>query len=352
MPTAPADTHTRARLGLLLLLVGLLYLARAILLPFVAAAVLAYVFDAVVSRVQRRLRLPRAAAIGLCYLLTLGPLAAAIVALEPGLVADTRALLDNAPRIVADLMVGLFGSPSVEIFDQTITADDVAGSLADAVLEWLGSPAEALVAARLAVELLAGSLLTLVLLFYFLLNGERFGAYLLWLVPEPHRARVVETAGDVHEVLGRYLRGLLVLVLLMATVTWTGLTLIFGLPFALPLALATGLLEIIPIVGPVAAATVAAMVGLSHGGAGMAAGVLLFYTVARQLEDHLVMPIVVGRVVQLHPVVVIFAVLAGGVLAGIPGMLLAVPTAATLKIVVETWILETPPEGSPRGVQI
>src|SRR5207249_2834223 len=97
--------------------------------------------------------------------------------------------------------------------------------------------------------------------------------------------------------------------------------------------IATGLLEIVPLAGPALAATIAAIVAFSQGGGQFALTIIVFYTVARHLEDYLVVPNVVGRAVHLHPVVSIFAVLAGGAVAGILGTILAVPAAAALVVI-------------------
>jgi predicted PurR-regulated permease PerM len=98
------------------------------------------------------------------------------------------------------------------------------------------------------------------------------------------------------------------------------------------------MLEVIPLVGPVVAATMAASVALTQGGPQFALGVVIFYTIARQAEDQIVMPLVVGRAVHLHPVATVLAVLCGGALAGILGMVLAVPAAATIAVLVdEVW---------------
>jgi predicted PurR-regulated permease PerM len=145
-------------------------------------------------------------------------------------------------------------------------------------------------------------------------------------------------AKDVNVVLSRYVRGLLFLVALMSAVTWAGLTFVFHLPFALPIAIATGLLEVIPFVGPIAAGALAAVVAFSHGGVGLTVGVAVFYFVLRQAEDQLVMPAVIGRAVALHPAVIIFAVLAGGTIGGVLGTLLAIPTAAALKVLLDHWV--------------
>src|SRR5207244_3146647 len=123
-------------------------------------------------------------------------------------------------------------------------------------------------------------------------------------------------------------RGQLFLIVLMSAVTYVVLTFVFRLPFAVAIAFATGLLEVIPLLGPILATTIAASVALAHGGPGLALAVIVAYFVLRQIEDQVVMPLVVGRAVHLHPVATLFAVLAGGTIAGVLGMLLAVPTAA------------------------
>jgi predicted PurR-regulated permease PerM len=127
-------------------------------------------------------------------------------------------------------------------------------------------------------------------------------------------------------------------VILMATVTWVVLSMVFHLRYAFPIALATGFLEVIPLVGPAVAAAVAASVGLTQGGPQMALGIVVFYTVARQVEDQVVMPLIVGRAVHLHPIATVLAVRCGGAVAGVLGMILAVPAAATLAVILdEVW---------------
>jgi predicted PurR-regulated permease PerM len=97
----------------------------------------------------------------------------------------------------------------------------------------------------------------------------------------------------------------------------------------------TGFLEILPLIGPAIATVLAAGVALAAHGPGVAIAVIIVYFVLRELEDNLVMPFVVGRAVELHPLVTIFAVLAGGQIAGIIGMLLAVPVTAAIKVILD-----------------
>ena len=168
-----------------------------------------------------------------------------------------------------------------------------------------------------------------------LVDGPNFFRYVLRFVPSEHRAHAEHLAIQIHQVLGRYLRGQLILIVLMSTVTFLVLEYGFHLPYALWVGILTGILEIIPVVGPITAGAIAATIGFSQGGASQAAAIAIVYFVLRQVEDQLVMPLVVGRAVHVHPLVTIFAVLVGEKIAGVLGMILAVPIAATLKVVLD-----------------
>ena len=152
-------------------------------------------------------------------------------------------------------------------------------------------------------------------------------------------AEVLHILGDTNVMLGRYIRGQLILVVLMSTVTTIGLT-ILGIPYSVLLGIMTGVLETIPFVGPITAGAIACLVALGHpnpfGWSQIAyvAVVAIMYTVLRHAEDYLVIPAVIGRAVRLHPAIVIFALLSGGAAFGLLGIVLAVPVAATLRLVL------------------
>src|SRR5438128_1503413 len=125
----------------------------------------------------------------------------------------------------------------------------------------------------------------------------------------------------------------------MTTATFIGLT-VLRVPFSLLLAFLTGVLEVIPIVGPITAGAIACLVALGHPAPfGLSqiwyvVVVAVMYTVLRHAEDYFVIPLVIGRIVKLHPAVVIFSLLTGGALFGLLGVLLAVPVAATARLVL------------------
>jgi predicted PurR-regulated permease PerM len=121
----------------------------------------------------------------------------------------------------------------------------------------------------------------------------------------------------------------------MSAVTFVILEWAFALPYALWIGILTGILEVIPLIGPIVAGAIACTVGFSQGGPTEAGALAIAYVILRQIEDQLVMPIIVGRAVHVHPLVTIFAVLTGERVAGVLGMILAVPIAAAVKVVLD-----------------
>ena len=312
-----------------------LYAARTVLAPFVIAGILAYIFTGAVSAVQARLRLPRLLVAGVLYLIVLAGLGTAIYSGAREVVIQTAELQRQGPSLVESALRQIVGAGTIDFFGASLDAHQLAQRIETATQELTGSPGTALHYGELIVTRLLDIFLVVIVSFYLIVDGHKLGAYLLKFVPDDNRPAAGYIAGRVHSVLGAYLRGQLLLIGLMATVTWLALQFGFGLRYALPLAIATGILEIIPLIGPAIAAAAAAVVALAQGGPGPAIGVLILYLILRETEDQLVMPFVVGRAVDLHPVVTIFAVLVGGALAGFIGILLAVPAAAAIKVMLD-----------------
>jgi predicted PurR-regulated permease PerM len=217
----------------------------------------------------------------------------------------------------------------------TLTSQDLARRLDIALRDELGTPNQAIQAVRVGFELILDLILVVLGLAYMLIDGNNFFRYMLRFVPPEHRPRVESLSGEIHRVFGRYLRGQLVLIVLMSIVTFVALEWGFHLPYALWLGILTGLLEVVPLIGPISAATLACTIGFVQGGPNEAIGLAITYFVLREVEDQLVMPVVVGRAVNVHPLVTIFAVLVGEKVAGVLGMILAVPVAAATKVVLD-----------------
>jgi predicted PurR-regulated permease PerM len=176
--------------------------------------------------------------------------------------------------------------------------------------------------------------------FYFLKDGNRFLESLSNLFPDDYKIEMDTLVRKVNKVLGDYLRGQILLVLLMSIVTWIALS-ILGVRFALVIAIFAGLAELVPWIGPFTAGTTAVLVAMFDGVPSLGLPpvvegmvVASLYFLMNQLEAFLIIPQLMGRLTKLHPLVILFVALAGSHLAGIIGLILAVPIAASARILL------------------
>lgn len=181
--------------------------------------------------------------------------------------------------------------------------------------------------AVIAAEVFAGFFLTLVLTFFFLKDGDLLVHAVVSRLPSRHQAAVRAGAHRAFFVLGGYLRGVALTGLVDAVLIGIALFAI-SVPLLWPLVILTFLGAFFPVVGATVAGAIAALVALVNGGAADALLVLTAVVVVQQLEGHILQPLVVGRAVRLHPVVIISALTSGGIIAGLLGAFLAVPLTA------------------------
>lgn len=337
-PLADAGSPDRSdwrRRGRLLVLAAavlfVLWLARGIIEPFIVAAVLAYAFSPVVSAVQKRTHAPRALVIGVGYLLFIGAMAGLAVLVAERAGSELRDLSSGGQDIIGSALRKLFGD-TLTIAGQQFVVEDLAKQIREALLGLTKSPSSAVEMAQRVVDVALKVVLTLIITFYFLLDGHRFGQFALRFLDRSQRADALRIAHRIHVVLGRWLRGQLLLIALVATVIYVVLGPILHVPYALAIAVLSGVLEIIPLIGPMIAAALAGTVAFAAHGPNTTVAVVVVYFVVRQIEDQVVMPLVIGRAVDLHPVITIFAVLAGLSTWGVFGGLMGVPVAAALNV--------------------
>ena len=315
------------------------YGVRAIIWPFIWAAVLAYLLAPLVTWLCQRTRLHRF----WVSLLLVGFLVGLIVLLfafgYPPLSRELEGLRLSLPSIVQNLESTLASYAQINLFG----LEGLIGLSGERLASALDAAAPTLVDAVLhlalnVVEVFLKFLLCFFATFYLLLESNRIGAWARRMVPAPYRQELGALGRQVDYVLGRFMRGALMLVVIMSIATYIGLRLL-GVPYALVLAPVAGVLELIPLIGPFLAATPAVLLALVYpspfGWSPVVSAIVvaLMYTLLRLAEDYLIIPNVIGRYVHLNPVLTIFAILAGGALFGVSGMLLAIPTAAILRIV-------------------
>jgi predicted PurR-regulated permease PerM len=184
-----------------------------------------------------------------------------------------------------------------------------------------------LAGAILAGEVIAGLLLVLVLVFFFVKDGEKMCRYGLDQVREENQELLAALGDRVWVTIGGYVRGTALVALADAVIIGVGL-LIIGVPLVLPLALLVFFGAFFPLVGAVLAGSVAVLVALVSGGPTDALLALGVVVIVQQVEGDVLAPLVLGRAVRLHPVVIIGALTGGAVIGGLIGAFLAVPVAA------------------------
>lgn len=329
----PLDTgETRAVLLMVGILALFLYFIRLILLPFVLAAVLAYVSTPLLDWLARRTRLPRTLfAIGLFVILvSLGAGLLAVAAQH--IVAEFTGTTNDLQSAVENLVRQVIGGGTVHVFGQSLTANGIAQTVFNRIRDWFGQTDALVAITGYGVGTVVGAFLTVVVLFYFLVSGRSVARGLFWIVPPPRRALVARIWSRLDPVLKRYFIGVVGVVVYATIASYFGLGIILGIHHAELLALLTGILETVPVIGPMAAAIIAGLVSLRT-----ATGLMsiidyaLYATVLRLSIDQIVGPIVLGRAAHVHPVLIIFCFLSGAILLGIPGVILAVPAALVVK---------------------
>jgi len=187
-----------------------------------------------------------------------------------------------------------------------------------------------------ATEFLTGAALMVVILFFFLKDGTRIWNFTLRWFRGERRAKLAESADRAAQVLGGYVRGTAIIALVDAVLIGIGLAIV-GVPLALPLAVVVFIGAFIPIVGATVAGLLAALVALVTNGPIQALIVVGIVVVVNQLEGDLLQPIVMGRTLSLHALVVLLALTVGTIIGGIFGAILAVPYTAVGWAVVQVW---------------
>ena len=199
----------------------------------------------------------------------------------------------------------------------------------------------ALSTAATVTEIVTGALLTLFTLIFFLHGGRNIWQFVTKIFPESVQERVRDAGRAGFNSLIGYVRATFLVALVDAVGIGTGLA-IMGIPLALPLASVVFLGAFIPLVGAVIAGFLAVVVALLAKGFVYALITLALVIAVQQLEGHVLQPLVMGRAVSVHPLAVVLAIAAGGVLAGIVGALLAVPTVAFLNSAVRVLLAREP----------
>jgi predicted PurR-regulated permease PerM len=342
---------------ILLVVIGLLWVISkitGIILLLVLSIFFAYLVSPLVEILRhprtignREIAIPKVAAIALAYVIILTVIVVAIFVILPS-------LSNQFPEFVAQakLYWQSFGERAQQVIEYS-RSRRVPGPVVNAVnkaipqvVEKVGHTSTEFATAAVAYLVYLPWLILIPILAFFLLkDAETFRRSALLMLPRGRwRWRGDEFFQDINSTLAAYIRAQLTACLLIGLVCALGFTLL-GLPGGLVMGVIAGVFEFVPLVGPLMVAIMAAILAVLHAGPFNAFLVLLFLGVLRIVHDYFVYPRLIGQGIHLHPLAVIFAILAGEKLAGVAGIFLAIPLVAILTVSYRHWLEHRGSEG-------
>jgi len=312
---------TMLKIVLTILLFYFFYVIRDVLLILFIVVILVAGLRPTVNKWAKKIGRTFSVLILLAILLSV--LAVFIYIIVPPMVEQIRQLAGNFPEYIRRFAAFRSQVPYVEKITNTIAQSlgGYAGNFVSFATSVFGG--------------LVTFLLVIVLTIYILIDDHVFTGAIKSFVPTSKRDEVIELVNKLSDKIGDWLRGQLLLCVIMGTLVFAGLSII-RVPYALTLGVLAGLLEMIPIIGPVTVCTLSALVALSIHPI-TAAIVIVFYIVLHQLEDNLVVPKVMQRVIGLPPAILIISMLIGARLMGLVGTALALPVAGIVYVIFQEW---------------
>jgi predicted PurR-regulated permease PerM len=367
-PRWPAGTKRLVVAALLVLAFLAIYRIRALLIPVIMSIVIAYIILPMVEFLERRTRLSRNLSIAIVYVVIAAILIAIPIGTIPQLITQGNRLLSNTPEYLQQLTALL--SEPLTLAGYTIPLDELpleetVGTIGDDLIglastvgpqgfSLFGNLASATVS---ALSTLGWMLLVMVFSYYIVKDYRLFWRSFVTLAPAAYHGDMQRLGKETSGIWNAFLRGQLILGIVIGFVTFL-LAAIVGLPNALFLGLIAGVLEFIPNIGPIIAAIPAILLALfqyEESWLGSAVGpvwfaliVLALYGLVQRIENMYLVPRIIGRSLNLHPLVVLIGALAGASIAGVFGILLAAPLLASARLLllyIYHKLLDRPPFG-------
>ncbi len=316
------------------LLLALAYYIRDTLLIFAGAIFLAYMLSPIVSLVERFIPKRRAIALAIVYVILIGLLVLLGFQLIPKALSEAENLFAHLPSLVNGGYLSKITLPHwlEPMRAQVITAmNQEATSLQTKAVPFLR---EASTKVLSGISALLPVILVPILAFFFLKDARTIRDSLLATTDDGHdRHTLALILDDVHQVLKSYMRALVMLAI-AAFIAWGVFLTVMGYPYELLLAALAAMLEFIPVVGPAAALVIMAVVILITGGGGLI-WIVVFWAAFRLFQDYVLNPYLMSSGVEMHPLLILFGVLAGEKIGGIPGMFFSVPLMAIVKVIYQ-----------------
>jgi predicted PurR-regulated permease PerM len=297
-----------------------------VVLPFIAALLLTALLQPLTARL-RRAGFPPLLATWCTFLLAIVVIAGAITLFAARVSADYTTLSNEVTRTAGEVQRSLAGPPfHLNAARLASLNKDLVRYISQHKAQIAGT---ILTGGRYAIEFLTGVVLMLFISFFLLKDGARIWWFLIRRLPPEARRRVGAAGDSAWRALVNYVRGTTVVAAIHAL--FIGLALwLLAVPLVVPLIVLVFIASFVPIIGILVVGALAILIALATKGWVAAVILLAVFIVENQIEGHLLQPLVVGRIVKLHPLAIILVLAVGAIIAGIPGAIVAVPFAAVI----------------------
>lgn len=311
----------------MLVFVFLVYYLRSVVVIVFLAIFISTALNNVVSRLETSLRMPRILATILVFLSALTLVAFVTYTIVPVAIIELSSLLTN------------FNGTAAQIFGA-----DIANKINALVTPGLSNWANVLLSGSASFLDIIGQLVggamyflsVLVISFYLTLSREGVRDFIKAIFPVNLENKVLAFYDKARHKIGRWFNAELLLMIIVGSAVFIGLW-VLGVKYGLMLAITAGLLELVPVVGPIFAGALAIIIA-SNESFSLGIYVFLLFFVIQQIESNVLVPLLLKKAIDVHPVVILVSLLAGFHLAGFVGMLLAVPAAVVAEELMEDWI--------------
>jgi len=331
--TVNISTQTFVKILIFFLLVAFFWLVREAIALIFVALILASALDPFVDWLSK-FKIPRGMGIILVYLLLFIIVASAVILIIPPIATEVKLIANDFPTYYEKVVNGLnyftTNRTDLEVIDQ------IQGGLNSATA---GLTKAASGAFNTLLDVFGGIVsffLVLVITFYFTVEEEGLRRFLKSMTPTHYQPYVLQLMTRIQRRLGFWLRGQLILSIIIFVLTFIGLT-VLGVEYALLLALIAGIFEVIPYLGPFLGAVPAVFLAFAQSPL-KALLVLILFVVIQQIENNIIVPKVMSKSVGINPLLVIIVLLVGGKMGGVLGMILAVPVATAISVFLEDFV--------------
>lgn len=313
------------------LLINIYIFLKSVLAPFIIAMIISYVLNPIVTMLHDR-KVPRTIAVLLIYAVFCAVITVLLVNMIPMFINQVQELNRHIPElsiraqnIVSDINNTSFLPESIRN-GMNKSLMHMEKKLSDSLFHFVNNIGS-------MVNVIFIAFIIPFLAFYILKDFDVFERTVITYVPKTHRKNTVRLLKDIDAALGSYIRGQFLVCIIVGMLAYFGYLLI-GMPYALLLAGIVAITNVIPYLGPFFGAAPALLMA-STISIKMAILVAVVNTLCQILEGNVISPQVVGRTLHMHPLAIIFALLVGGEIAGIVGMILAVPIFAACKVIIQ-----------------